>query len=160
MGERVALLGLRGRADSMVAPSGIRPTAVGQEGRPGHSLAAPSTTWVDSVGNAKGTAGHWPLSLRGHRLVSIERDLGWSVKRLRVWRFPPELGCKVDQDSATPGSPRTPVACLGGRLGNAGERWLPGWRQGPAPAKMSLKSHPLAPAAFYGHTTLNAPHLV
>ena len=30
----------------------------------------------------------------------------------------------------------------------------------PAPAKLSLKSHPVALTAFYGHTPLNAPHLV
>ena len=29
-----------------------------------------------------------------------------------------------------------------------------------APAKLSLKRCPVAPTAFYGHTTLNAPHLV
>lgn len=63
VGTRVALLGLRGRAGPMVAPSGFGPTAVGQEGRRGHGWAAPSTAWVDTVGNAQGTAGHWPLSL-------------------------------------------------------------------------------------------------
>ena len=54
VGARVALLGLRGRGGPMVAPTGFGPTAVGQEGRPGLSRAAPSTAWVDTAGNAKG----------------------------------------------------------------------------------------------------------
>ena len=81
---RVALPGLRGRGGPMVAPTGFGPTAVGKEGRPGLSRAAPSTAWVDTVGNAKRTAGHWPFSLRGHVLVSIERDVRQSLKRLWV----------------------------------------------------------------------------
>ena len=128
VGARVALLGLRGRGGPMVAPTGFGPTAVRQEGRPGISRAAPSTAWVDTVGNAKRTAGHWPSSLRGHVLVSIQRDLGRSLKRLRVWRFPQELGCKVAQESATSVSPRPPVACLGRQQGLAGEGWPPAWR--------------------------------
>ena len=128
VGARVALLGLRGRGGPMVAPTGFGPTAVRQEGWPGLGRAAPSTAWVDTVGNAKRTAGHWPSSLRGHVLVSIEWDLGRSLKRLRVWRFPQELGCKVAQDSATSVSPRPPVACLGRQQGRAGEGWPPAWR--------------------------------
>ena len=112
----------------MVAPSGFGPTAVGQEGLPGLSRAAPITVWLDTVGNAKRAAGHWPSSLRGHVLVSIERDLGRSLKRLRVWRFPQELDCNVAQASATSGSPRPPFACLGRQQGHAGEGWPPAWR--------------------------------
>ena len=113
-GERLALLCLRGRADSMVAPSGFRPTAVGQEGRPGHCRASPRTVWADRVANAQGTAGHGPLSPWGHVVVSVKRDLGWRAKRLWAWRVPPDLSCEVTHESANPGSPRTPVTCLGG----------------------------------------------
>ena len=149
-----------GRADSMVAPSGFRPTAVGQEGRHVRGRASPRTVWADRVANAQGTAGQGPLSPWGHVVVSVKQDLGQRAKRLWSWRVPPDLSCEVTHESANPGSPRPPVACLGGRLGSAGEGWLPGCRQAPAPAKLSLKSHPVAPTAFYGHTTLNAPHLV
>ena len=69
-----------------------------------------------------------PLSLQGHVLVSVKRDLGWRAKRLRAWRVPPDLSCEVTHVSANPGSPRPPVACLGRRQGRAGDGWLPGWR--------------------------------
>ena len=114
VGERVALLGLRGRADSKVAPSGFRPTAVGQEGRPVRGRASPRTVWADRVANAQGTAGHGPLSPWGHVVVSIKRDLGQRAKRLWSWRVPPDLSCEVTHESANPRSPRTPVTCLGG----------------------------------------------
>ena len=114
VGERVALLGLRGRADSRVAPSGFRPTAVGQEGRPVRGRASPRTVWADRVANAQGTAGHGPLRPRGHVVVSVKRDLGRRAKRLWAWRVPPDLSCEVTHESANPGSPRTPVTCLGG----------------------------------------------
>ena len=90
---RVALLGPRGRAASMVAPSGFGLTAFRQEGQPGRGWTAPSTAWVDRVGNAQGTVDHGPLSLQSHVFVSVERDLGRFAMRLCAWMFPPELSC-------------------------------------------------------------------
>ena len=149
-----------GRAASMVAPSGFGLPAVRQEGRPSRGWTAPTTAWVDRVGNAQGNVDHWPLSLRSHVFVSVERDLGRFAKRLCAWMFPPELSCEVVQDSTTP-RPRGLLspAWVGRRavLQMAGRRTA---CNSPAPAKLSLKRHPVHPAAFYSQTTLNAPHLV
>ena len=153
------MLGPMGRAASMVAPNGFGLPAVRQEGRLSRSRTAPTTAWVDRVGNAQGTVDHGPLSLRSHVFVSVERDLGRFAKRLCAWMFPPELSCEVVQDSTTPG-PRGLLspAWVGRRalLQRAGHR-IGG--NSPAPAKLSLKRHPMAPAAFYSHTTLNTTHL-
>ena len=102
-GYRVALLGPMGRAASMVAPSGFGLPSLRQEFRPSRGWTAPTTVWVDRVGNAQGTVDHGPLSLRSHVFVSVERDLGRFAKRLCAWMFPPELSCEVVQDSTNPG---------------------------------------------------------
>ena len=103
VGARVALLGPMGRAASMVAPSGFGLPALRQEGRPSRGWTAPTTAWVDRVGNAQGTVDHGPLSLRSHVFVSIERVLGRFAKHLCAWMFPPELSYEVVQDSTNPG---------------------------------------------------------
>ena len=103
VGARVALLGPMGRAASMVAPSGFGLPALRQEGWPSRGWTAPTTAWVDRVGNDQGTVDHGPLSLRSHVFVSIERDLGRFAKRLCAWMFPPEVSCEVVQDSTNPG---------------------------------------------------------
>ena len=122
------MLGPRGRAGSMVAPSGFGPTAVRQEGRPGRGWTAPSTAWVDRVGNGQGTVDHGPLSLWSHVFGSDKQDLGRFAKRLRAWLFLPKLSCEVAQDTTIPWTPRPAVACLSGRQGRAAEGWSPDWR--------------------------------
>ena len=145
VGARVALLGPMGRAASMVAPSGFGLPALRQEGRPSRGWTAPTTAWVDRVGNAQGTVDNGPLSLRSHFFVSVVRDLGRFAKRLCAWMFPPELSCEVVQDSTNPGhrgllSPewvghRAVLQRAGRRTGG----------NSPAPAKLSLKRHLVAP---------------
>ena len=77
--------------------------------------------------------------------MSVEQDLGRSIKRQWAWRFPPELSWKVAQDSATSGSPRPLVACLGRQQGRTAEGWPPMWRKVNIPSEAEPQEAPHGP---------------
>ena len=72
-GARVALLCLRGRANSMVAPSGFGPAAVGQEGRAGLPLGYAYHSVGGQVGCPRDRR---PRALKSPGLRPCERPVG------------------------------------------------------------------------------------